>query len=96
MITLAKKSLLVAVITSLFTTTLPAMSDSWQERRLLKPTVTERMAEDNGKIMIYDGLHEQVVSNAMDSEFSRIESMMFVRTKYTEPDGSEVEDEDCD
>ena len=47
--------------------------------------------------MIYDGLDEPVVDQALDQQFERIEHMMFVRTRHVTPAGTvEVEDDDCD
>jgi hypothetical protein len=74
-------------------------------RRLFHPTPTERAAEASGRIYIYDGLRDVDVQRALDEEFDRVESMMFIRTRKTEPDGElrrdpktgevEVEDDDC-
>ena len=47
--------------------------------------------------MIYDGLDNTVVERALDEHFDRIEQMMFVRTRHTEPDGGvSYEDDGCD
>ncbi|RKT47611.1 hypothetical protein [Thiocapsa rosea] len=76
-------------------------------RRLFHPTPTERAAEARGRIYIYDGLRDVDVQRALDEEFDRVESMMFIRTRKTEPDGElrrdpktgevevEVEDDGC-
>ena len=70
--------------------------DDWQTRRLLQPTAAERATERRGRVQIYDGMDESVVDTAMASQFGRIENMMFVRTRHTEPDGEVWEDSDCD
>ncbi len=74
-------------------------------RRLFHPTPTERAAEARGRIYIYDGLRDVDVQRALDEEFDRVENMMFIRTRKTEPDGElrrdpktgevEIEDDDC-
>jgi hypothetical protein len=76
-----------------------------EKRRLFEPTASERAEEEEGRIYIYDGLPDKVVEEAVDEEFDRIENMMFIRTKKTNPDGSvrkdpktgqvQVEDDGC-
>jgi hypothetical protein len=76
-----------------------------EKRRLFEPTASERAEEAAGRIYIYDGLPDKVVEEAVDQEFHRIENMMFIRTKKTNPDGSvrkdpktgdvQVEDDGC-
>ena len=46
--------------------------------------------------MIYDGLKNSTVEKAMDDQFNRISSMMFVRTEYEQENGELIADEDCD
>jgi hypothetical protein len=59
---------------------LPFEYDSYQERRLWKPTPKELEAERNGQVYIYDGLEKSEVETAMAKQFERIDSMMFIRT----------------
>jgi hypothetical protein len=42
--------------------------------------------------MIYDGLTDKQIAKAMDTQFDRIESMMFVRTIVTNDEGNAVRD----
>jgi hypothetical protein len=72
-------------------------SEEWQQRRLFNPTPNELQQESTGRIFIYDGVKEADVERAMDDEFQRIESMMFIRTKRLSPEGDTVayEDDDC-
>jgi hypothetical protein len=76
----------------------PAIAqDSWQTRMLLTPPESQLKAEERGRIMIYDGLNETQVAQALDTQFDRIESMMFVRTIVTNDETGEetVEDDGC-
>ncbi len=70
----------------------------WQQRRLFEPTASERLAEAKGRVVIYDGLQDVEVAQAMDQEFERVDSMMFIRTQITDDTGTVVdsEDEGCD
>ena len=59
-----------------------------------KPILT---AESRGRVTIYDGIESSIIDEAMDSQFDRIENMMFVGIKHILPDGQvEVEDDGCD
>jgi hypothetical protein len=74
-------------------------------RRLLEPTEAELMAEQEGRIYIYDGVRDIDIQRAMDEEFHRVESMMFIRTRKTDEAGEvkrntdtgdvEYEDDGC-
>ncbi len=71
--------------------------DQYQYEVLLNPSQDMLRAEDKGRSMIYDGLENETVELAMTSQFNRIENMMFVRTRYIQPDGDiEVEEDGCD
>ena len=71
--------------------------DKYQYEVLLNPSADILHAESRGRIMIYDGLENDVVEQAMSEQFDRIESMMFVRTRYVQPDGDiDVEEDGCD
>jgi hypothetical protein len=72
-------------------------SEEWQMRRLLEPTPVERAEEAAGRIFIYDGLSRAEIDAALDTEFERMENMMFIRVKKEKPAGGPVayEDDGC-
>ena len=77
-----------------------------QLRRLLAPTDGELRSERQGRIHIYDGLEDIQVERAMDQQYDRIQSMMFIHTVVTDDHGEPrrdeqtgelvVEEDDCD
>jgi hypothetical protein len=72
-----------------------ASADSWQERMLFKPTPAQLdMEQSRGRIMIYEGLKDTQVANALDSQFGRIEHMMFTGTVVTDNRGEALVDEE--
>lgn len=72
-------------------------AEDYQTNVLLNPSPGILVAEAKGRIMIYDGLKNETVEQAMSEQFNRIENMMFVRTQYIQEDGDyEVEEDDCD
>lgn len=73
-----------------------AAAEGFQERRLLAPTATEEHLERQGQVYIYDGLREATVDRAMDTQFDRVQNMMFVGTRYTTETGEEYANDDCD
>lgn len=58
-----------------------------ETRRLFSPTPAELAAESGGRVYIYDGFRDVDIDRAMDQEFARIENLMFIRTKKTDPKG---------
>jgi hypothetical protein len=80
--------------------------DDWQLSMLFAPTLQQLKMESEGRVFIYDGLTDAQVGQAMDGQFGRVQSMMFVRTVVTntqgtplrEPDTGElvVEDDGCE
>ena len=61
-------------------------------RRLLEPTPAELRAEHSGQVFIYEGLRDVDAEHAMDEEFERVESMMFIRVKITDEKGEVKKD----
>jgi hypothetical protein len=59
--------------------------EQWLLRRLNEPTERERAHERQGNVYIYDGLTDRNVEQALDRHFERIEYMMFVGTRRTDP-----------
>jgi hypothetical protein len=82
----------LAAITTLGMAQPLAAADRWQERMLFDPPPSQLAAEQRGRIMIYDGMTEAQVARAMDSQFDRIDSMMFVRTIHTDERGAIARD----
>lgn len=68
----------------------------FQERQLLSPTTTQQRMEQQGRVQVYDGLDEGMVDRALDTQFSRVQNMMFVGVRHTTDDGEEYADDDCD
>ena len=61
--------------------------EQWQLRRLNEPSARELAHERKGNIHIYDGLTDREVDEALIKHFGRIEYMMFVGTRKTDPAG---------
>ena len=71
-------------------------AQDWQERRLLAPSQPQLSSEQRGQVVIYDGLDERLVDRALDTQFGRVENMMFVRVRPIDPEGDEWADDGCD
>jgi hypothetical protein len=72
--------------------------DDYQRNALFNPGQSQLQAEARGRVMIYDGLENSVVEQALDTQFERIEHMMFTRIPRAESDDDEqviVEDDGC-
>ena len=63
---------------------------------LHQPSSALRASESRGRITIYDQIPVAQVERALDEQFDRIDSMMFVRTQYPVADGGFETDDDCD
>ena len=59
--------------------------EQWLLRRLNEPTARELAHERQGNVYVYDGLTDREVDQAMNRHFDRIEFMMFVGTRKTDP-----------
>jgi hypothetical protein len=70
--------------------------DAWQERMLFDPPASQLEREKRGTIVIYDGLVDTRITQAMDTQFDRIQSMMFVRTIASDAEGEILRDEETD
>lgn len=75
---------------SLFASASAAEQADWQWEMLIHPSQQQIALEEKGRVFIYDGLRDQQVEAAMDKDFDRIGSMMFVRTLMP-PAGGEPE-----
>ena len=64
----------------------------WQLRRLTQPLPQELAKERSGSVYVYDGLNDREVDAALDSQFNRIQYMMFVGTKKTDERGRVKQD----
>ena len=86
----------------------PALAalDSWQERMLFSPTPAQlELEQSRDRIMIYHGLKDVQVAQAMEQQFNRIDYMMFTGTVITdsrreavidpETGSARVEDDGC-
>lgn len=70
---------------------------NWQLEMIHDPSAAQIRVEERGRVYIYDGLHETDVELAMNTQFNRLDNMMFVRTKVETPEGeSEAADDGCD
>ena len=65
-------------------------------RRLFEPTPAELQAERAGRIYIYEGLRDTDIKRAMEEEFDRVKSMMFIRAKRALPRGQANQNPDTD
>jgi len=68
---------------------------SWQEKILFNPTPAQiQMEEERQRVMIYEGLTDVQVTQAMEQQFERVEHMMFTGTVVTDTEGEVVVDPD--
>lgn len=67
---------------------------SWQLSLLFNPGEQQYEMESRGRVFIYDGLRDSEVERALDEQYDRVESMMFVNTVITDEDGVPMRDED--
>ena len=70
-------------------------ADSWQEKMLFNPSPAQLQVEkERQRIMIYEGLTDMQVADAMEQQFGRVEHMMFTGTVITDDRGDAVIDPD--
>jgi hypothetical protein len=89
-----RNTILACTTTILWLAASPATAGDWQEQLLFNPPAGHLKAEQRGRIMIYDGLKDTEIARAMDTQFDRIESMMFVRTIVTDEEGNPMRDDE--
>jgi hypothetical protein len=71
-------------------------TSAYQQNMLFNPSQSLLKAESRGRVTIYDGLANSKVERALDTQFGRIDNMMFISTRHTLEDGTVEEDDDCD
>ena len=95
----AKKSTAVWIVASLMWSSLgwAAQSGDWQLAMLKEPSPAQLKMEQRGRVFIYDQMHDADVELAMNTQFDRIERMMFVRTQKAADKGASeaAADDDC-
>lgn len=64
----------------------------WQQNVLTSPTQTQLLLEQQGHIVILDGLTDKMVNQVLDTQFERLESLMFTRVVVTNEDGEPIKD----
>ena len=69
--------------------------DEFQFNALFDPSDAQLRAEAEGRVMIYDGLKEVLVEQALDEEFDRLEHMMFINIRREQPGALVAADDDC-
>ena len=72
-------------------------SGDWQLAMIHQPSSAQLTVEDRGRVFIYDRLSDADVELAMNTQFHRLDHMMFVRTKVETAKGVEpVIDDGCE
>lgn len=66
--------------------------DKWQSRLLFEPSSQQLELERKGRIMIYEGLLDQTVDQVLDTQFDRMQNMMFTRIVRTDSTGQPLRD----
>ena len=74
-----------------------AENEDWQLAMLFDPSAAQLKIEERGRVFNYDGIKSTDIQKVMDSQFDRLDNMMFIRTKVVNADGkTETHDDDCD
>lgn len=92
--TLKPLLLLTGIITLMCFASQATAQDTWQEQQLFNPSQSQLKMEERGRVMIYDGFTDKQIVQAMDSQFDRVDSMMFVRTIITNDEGNAMLDDE--
>ena len=66
--------------------------EQWQFNRLFNPSQRDKQREQQGHIVIYDGIKDVTVNRALDQHFERIKNMMFTGVVITDHEGKAMED----
>ena len=77
----------ISLLLAMSTVSLAVDVSEIELRRLFDPTPAEIQAESSGRIYIYEGLRDIDVERAIEEEFNRVDSMMFIRVKQTDEEG---------
>ena len=74
-----------------------SQSGDWQLAMLKEPSPAQLKMEQRGRVFIYDQMHDADVELVMNTQFDRIERMMFVRTQKAADKGESeaAADDDC-
>ena len=91
-----KLAAIVAMSTVLNGAVQAAVASEWDRKLLFGPSVALLEREKAGNVTIFDGVLSTDVDRAMDEQFDRVESMMFVRTLYPVEEGTYEAEDDCD
>ncbi|MGD8309695.1 MAG: hypothetical protein PVG98_09645, partial [Chromatiales bacterium] len=59
----------------------------WQRERIFSPSASVIRQESGGQVFIFEGMLESDIDKAMETEFDRIDNMMFIRTIPTDDNG---------
>lgn len=78
----------------------------WKMSQLYQPSADQLRREQRGHVFIYDGLKDKDIDRAMNTQFERLDRMMFTRVVVTNKHGEtnvdsatgevEVLDDGCD
>lgn len=92
-----RKLAAIAVLSAFLNGTVQAaVASEWDRKLLFGPSSALLEREEAGNVTIYDGVLISDVDRAMDEQFDRVESMMFVRTLYPAEEGAYEAEDDCD
>ena len=89
--------LIMLMMLSIFSHSILADDDSqqsWQLSLLFNPGDHQYEMERRGRVFIYDGLRDTEVERALDEQYGRVESMMFINTVMTDDEGAPLRDPD--